>query len=145
RVSSKGKKVLIVTDRIELLTQAGGTIESFNMKPYFIKAGTKFIDKTKTVYIGMSQTLRNRLNDAVWKKFLINDIDLILIDEAHMQEFNHLFEGDFLKDKYVIGFTATPVRTGKMVQLGLQYDSMVSGKAIKWLIKKNYLVNCDIY
>ena len=144
-VSRKNKKVLIITDRTELLTQAGGTIESFNMNPFLIQAGTKFIDKTKIVYIGMSQTLRNRLQVPVWRNFIKNEIDLIIIDEAHKQEFNHFFEDDFLKDKFVIGFTATPTRAGKMTQLGLQYDTIISGKPIKWLIKKGYLLNCDVY
>jgi superfamily II DNA or RNA helicase len=145
QAASKNKKVLIITDRVELLSQAGGTIEEFNMNPYYIQAGTKFIDKTKTVYIGMSQTLRNRITIPVWKNFIQNNIDLIIIDEAHIQEFNHFFENDFLKNKFVIGFTATPVRNGKMTQLGLQYETIISGESVKRLIKKGYLLNCDIY
>lgn len=145
KTSEKGNKVLIITDRIELLTQAGGTIESFDMKPLLITAGTKFIDKTKKVYIGMSQTLRNRLANPVWRNFIQKDIGLIIIDEAHKQEFNWIFKDEFLKNSFVLGFTATPTRSGKMVQLGLQYDTIVRGKPIKWLIKKGYLLNCDIY
>jgi superfamily II DNA or RNA helicase len=145
KVSKKNKKVLIITDRIELLSQAGGTIESFNMEPFLITSGTKFIDKTKTVFIGMSQTLRNRLKLPVWRDFILKEVGLIIIDEAHKQEFNHIFKDDFLKDKFVLGFTATPIRAGKMTQLGLQYDTIVQGKPIKWLIKKGYLLNCDIY
>jgi len=145
RAASRGKKVLIITDRIELLSQAGGTIEKFKMDPYYIKAGTKFIDKSKSIYIGMSQTLRNRLSNPVWLKFMQDKLDLILIDEAHIQEFNHIFEEGILKDNFVIGFTATPARAGKMKQLGLQYETMVTGPSIKKLIKKGYLLNCDIY
>jgi len=145
RAAKKNKKVLIVTDRMELLTQAGGSISKFNMDPYYIKAGTKFIDKRKDVFIGMSQTLRNRISNDFWRNFILKEIDLIIIDEAHKQEFNHFFRNDFLKNKYVIGFTATPYRSGKMTQLGLQYDYIVQGKSIKWLIKKGYLLNCDIY
>lgn len=143
--SLKSKKVLIITDRTELLFQAGGTIESFNMDPFYIQAGTKFIDKTKDIYIAMSQTLRNRMSNPVWLKFLKDEISLIIIDEAHKQEFNHVFENVALADKYIIGFTATPVRAGKMTQLGTQYNTIVQGKPIKWLIKKGYLLNCDIY
>jgi len=143
--STKNKKVLIITDRTELLSQAGGTIESFDMDPFYIQAGTKFIDKSKSIYIAMSQTLRNRMTDKVWYNFVKENISLIIIDEAHKQEFNHMFDNDFIKDKYVIGFTATPVRGGKMTQLGIQYDTIVQGKPIKWLIKKGYLLNCDIY
>lgn len=145
QASKKGKKVLIVTDRAELLTQAGGTIEKFDMNPFYIKSGVKFLDRNKSVYIGMSQTLRNRLNDDLWLKFIADKIDLIIIDEAHKQEFNHLFEKELLSNKFVIGFTATPYRSGKMTQLGIQYETIVKGKPIKWLIKKGYLLNCDIY
>ena len=145
QAATKSNKVLIITDRTELLFQAGGTIESFNMNPFYIKAGVKFIETNKNTYIAMSQTLRNRMKNPVWRNFVKNNINLIIIDEAHKQEFNHLFDADFLKDKYVIGFTATPIRGGKMTQLGLQYDTIVKGKPIKWLIKKGYLLNCDIY
>lgn len=145
QTSLKNKKVLIITDRTELLAQAGGTIESFDMNPFYIKAGTKFIDKNKSIYIAMSQTLRNRMSNPIWRNFIENNIGLIIIDEAHKQEFNHVFDDGFLDNKYVIGFTATPVRAGKMTQLGLQYNTIVQGKPIKWLIKKGYLLNCDIY
>jgi len=145
QTSLKSKKVLIITDRTELLSQAGGTIESFDMDPFYIQAGTKFIDKNKSIYIAMSQTLRNRMNNPVWRAFIEKEISLIIIDEAHKQEFNHVFDNGFLDNKYVIGFTATPVRGGKMTQLGVQYNTIVQGKPIKWLIKKGYLLNCDIY
>lgn len=145
QTSLKNKKVLIITDRTELLSQAGGTIESFDMNPFYIQAGTKFIDKNKSIYIAMSQTLRNRMSNPVWREFIEKNIGLIIIDEAHKQEFNHVFDDGFLDNKYVIGFTATPVRGGKMTQLGLQYNTIVQGKPIKWLIKKGYLLNCDIY
>lgn len=145
QTSLKNKKVLILTDRTELLSQAGGTIESFDMNPFYIQAGTKFIERDKSIYVAMTQTLRNRMSNPVWLKFIKEEIDLFIIDEAHKQEFNHLFELDFIKDKYVIGFTATPVRAGKMTQFGVQYDTIVRSKPIKWFIKKGFLLNCDIY
>jgi superfamily II DNA or RNA helicase len=145
KAASKKNKVLIITDRFELLSQAGGTIESFNMDPYYISAGVNFIDRTKNTYIGMSQTLRNRLKKSIWKTWLLKDIGLVIIDECHVQEFNWLFETGLLDDKFVLGFTATPVRSGKMTQLALQYDKLINGEPIKNLIKKGYLVNCDTY
>jgi superfamily II DNA or RNA helicase len=146
KTSEKNNKVLILTDRIELLSQAGGTLSKFEMTPSLIKAGSKYIDKSKKVFVAMSQTLRNRLKDPVWFNFIRNEINLIVIDEAHAQEFNHIFETKGLLDKCrVLGFTATPVRTGKMTQLGLQYDALINGTSIVKLIKGGYLVNCDIY
>lgn len=145
KTSEKGNKVLIITDRTELLMQTGGTIQKFQMHPHYIKAGTKVIDRSNQVFIGMAQTLRNRVKNKSWQDFILNDIDLIIIDEAHIQEFNYLFENDFLKNKFVLGFTATPVRAGKMTQFGVQYDAIVNGTPIRSLVKKGYLLNCDIY
>ena len=141
----KGKKVLILTDRTELLTQAGGTIKQFNINPYYIKAGAKIIDYRKEVFIAMSQTLRNRIDKPEWIEWLTNYIDLVIIDEAHIQEFNYIFESGLLDEKIVLGFTATPSRSGKMRQLGLDYERMVRGPQVKELVEKGYLVNCDAY
>lgn len=141
----KSSKVLIITDRIELLMQSGSTVEKFLINPYYIKAGAKIIDRSKSTFIAMSQTLRNRIDLPEWREFIKNDIDLVIIDEAHIQEFNYLFNGDLLDDKIVLGFTATPGRTGKMRQLGLDYDKIIRGEDISDLIKNQYLVNCDIY
>ena len=142
---TKGKRVLIITDRTELLTQAGGTISKFNINPAYIKAGSKFIDYRRNVYVAMSQTLRNRVGLEDWIKWVKNHIDIVIIDEAHIQEFNYLFESDLLDDKVVIGFTATPDRSGKMRQLGLDYERMVQGPDVRELIKDGYLLNCDTY
>lgn len=143
--SEKEKRVLILTDREELLKQAGGSIGKFGENCSYIKAGSKFIDYRKNVYIGMSQTLRNRIKLPMWRDFILNDIDLIVIDEAHIQEFNYLFESGLLNDKIVLGFTATPSRSGKMRQLGYDYERLVRGAEVKDLIDAGFLLNCDIY
>ena len=141
----KGKKVLILTDRTELLSQAGGTLHDFNINPHYIKAGSKIIDKRKNCFIAMSQTLRNRINRPDWAQWIKESIDLVIIDEAHIQEFNYFLESDLANDKVKLGFTATPQRSGKMRQLGLDYERIVRGPQVKELVKKGYLVNCDIY
>lgn len=141
----KKKKVLILTDRTELLTQAGGTLNNFNISPYYIKAGAKLIDYRKDCFIAMSQTLRNRINKKEWRDWILSNVDLVIIDEAHIQEFNYIFESGLLDNKIVLGFTATPSRSGKMRQLGLDYERMVRGLQVKELVEKGYLVNCDIY
>lgn len=143
--AKKGNKILIITDRIELLSQTGGMVEQFNLNPYYIKAGAKIIDKEKSVYIAMSQTLRNRVKLDDWIDFIINEINVVIIDECHVQEFNYLFKDDLLKNKIVMGFTATPTRSGKMRQLGLDYERIIYGQPIGDLIKDEYLVNCDVY
>lgn len=141
----KGSKTLVITDRNELLTQSGSTLEKFGVHPSYIKAGAKIINRSKNTFVAMSQTLRNRVQLPEWREFIKHRIDIVIIDEAHIQEFNYLFEGDLMDDKIVLGFTATPIRTGKMRQLGLDYDRIIRGEPIKKLIADNYLVNCDIY
>lgn len=144
-ISAKENRVLILTDREELLKQAGGTIQKFGIYPSLIRAGSKHIDYRRNVFIAMSQTLRNRTKQKEWIDFLQNDVDLFIIDEAHIQEFNHLFESGILKGKKVLGFTATPARTGKMRQLGMDYEKLIRGPEPKELIDMGYLLNADTY
>lgn len=143
--AKKDKRVLIITDREELMNQAGGMLKKLGLDCFFIQAGTKYIDYRKNVFVAMSQTLRNRIKNKEWLDFIINDVDLIIIDEAHIQEFNYLFEKEVLKDKMVLGFTATPSRSGTSRQLGLDYDKLIRGGDPRDLIRLGYLLNCDLY
>jgi superfamily II DNA or RNA helicase len=141
----KNNKVLIITDREELQKQAGGTLRDFNLQPFFIKAGTKYINHQQNVYVAMAKTLQNRLNNDLWRKWFLNDIDLVIIDECHIQTTNYLFEDGLMKDKKVLSFTATPKRSGKMRQLGLDYEKIIHTVSVKELIELGYLVNDDYY
>lgn len=143
--AKKTNKVLILTDREELLKQAGKSISNFGTNVGFIKAGAKYIDHRKNTFVAMSQTLRNRISIPEWREWILEDIDLVIIDEAHIQEFNYLFVDGILDDKIVLGFTATPQRTGKMRQLGLDYERLIRGAEPKDLINLGYLLNCDLY
>jgi superfamily II DNA or RNA helicase len=123
-VSKKGNKVLILTDRAELLLQAGSNLKQIGLKSFYIADGIKVYNANYNAYIAMSQTFRNRIKLEYWQKFL-ESINLIIIDECHKQEFNYLFESGLIDKKHVIGFTATPLRTGKMRQLGLDYELII--------------------
>jgi superfamily II DNA or RNA helicase len=144
KVFLKNKKVLILTNRTELLTQAGGSIKEIGINPFYIQAGAKYVSNDNNVYIAMAQTLRNRIDDYYWKKFL-SSIDLITIDEAHLQDFNYIFESNIADDKFVLGVTATPSRSGKQRQLGLDYETLIDTVSVKKLIRDGFLVNCDYY
>lgn len=141
-ISEKNNKVLILTDRAELLTQAGGSIKRTGLNSFYIQAGCKLVSNAFNSYIAMSQTLRRRVTDKYWIEFLQN-IDLLIIDECHKSEFDYIFE--FFKDKYILGFTATPKRSGKMRQLALDYDKIINTVSVKELIEQGYLVNDDYY
>ena len=141
----KNKKVLILTNRHELLMQTGGALSQFNLSPFYIQAGAKFINFNCNIYVAMIMTLKNRMKLSMWRNWIKNDIDLIIVDEAHLQDFNSMFEDDILKDKYVIGFTATPQRTGKMRQLALDYEEIIESVSVSELVQMGYLVSDDYY
>jgi len=144
KVAAKGKKALIFTNRTELLLQASGSINKFGLNTFLIQAGGKYVSNSFNIFVAMSQTFRRRYEQNYWIEFM-KTIDIVIIDECHLQEFNYLFESGLLDDKYVIGFTATPKRGGKQRQLGLDYESIVESISIKELIKQGYLVNNDNY
>ena len=139
----KKRRVLILTDRSELLMQANGSLSNFGLSPSLIVAGTKYINFDSNVYIAMMQTLKNRLKKKIWLNWLKNHIDLIIIDECHLQTVNYLFESGLIDDKIVLGFSATPKRTGKMRQLAFDYEKIIPTVTVKELIDQDYLVGDD--
>ena len=134
----KGSNILILTHRDELLGQTSGTLQEFNLNPYVITAQTK-VPPTGGLYVAMTKTLGNRLKKDVWKEWYRN-IDLLVIDENHMCEFDWIFDVPETKEKYVLGFSATPKRQGKQRQLADMYESMVEGKDVQELINLGFLV-----
>lgn len=142
---SKKKKVLILTNRTELLTQTGGSLEQFGVDPYLVRAGTKYLNFESDVFVAMCQTLRNRIKLPMWSNWLKNQIDLVIIDETHLQDYNYIFESGLLDDKFVLGFTATPRRSGKMRQLALDYEKIIPTVSVNDLIKTENLVADDYF
>lgn len=132
----KKKKALILTDRIELLNQAGGALTKFNLMPIYIKAGTKpYLGGV--MYTAMVETLSRRLEKADYQHF-VKGLDLIIIDECHMRSFDKLWPY-FNPQTLVLGFTATPQRMGNKDVLSEYYEDCVQGVDIKWLVSKGYL------
>jgi len=133
----KGKRTLIITDRIELLTQAGGTLSEFGLKPIEINAKRKLESLNGILYVGMAQTIIRRLKDKLYQDFF-NDLDLVIIDEAHKQTFTSLLE--FISDKcIVIGATATPYREKSQKSLDEFYQDIVEVVKISQLIDLGFL------
>ena len=80
----KKNKVLIVTHRDELLTQAGGTLERFGLNPTLITSKTKHVPSGNGLYVSMIETLVNRLKKEEWQEWY-KDINLLICDEGHLQ------------------------------------------------------------
>ena len=139
QMRNKGKRALIITDRVELLFETGGTLEQFGLKPFHILAG-QMVEPPKQfqVYVAMSQTLRRRIDK--WPEFF-KSFDVVIMDECHKQEFNPYFEQNaFPKNTVILGFSATPLRSGKQRQLAEDFEIMVEGLQVPELIKRGRLV-----
>jgi len=137
RALQKSKRCLIVTDRTELLSQAGGALEKFGIKPVEIKPNKKLNSLKGVIYVGMAQTLKRRIKDEMYISFL-NDLDLIIFDECHKQEFNELMQY-VSENTIVIGATASPHIEGNQVSLDLFYKGSVEVTTISELIDLGFL------
>lgn len=136
----RNKKILIITHRLELLKQTGGTFDKFNLETEFIQAGKDF-DKSKRVHIGMIETINSRIDKL---KDFLNDKELVIIDECHLQNFNKLFK--FISNNtYVLGVTATPHREKNQECLSKFYTDLVQKIDVPDLIKLGYLSNVKSY
>lgn len=135
----RGKRVLIVTDRVELMRQSGGALHQFGITPYEIKAGHEPATLNGLVYVAMVETLSRRMRDARYQR-LISSFDLIIFDEAHKQAFNKLFEY-IDPETVVIGATATPYRERSQRCLSEFYQDLIEVTDIPTLIGEGFLSN----
>lgn len=133
----RGKKALILTHRTELLTQAGGALESFELKPQDINPKLKELNYSASLSVAMAQTLKRRLDRPEYKKWL-KSLDIIIVDEAHTQDSDKVL--DELSTKcFVIGATATPYRDNNKRQLKTIYSQIIEEVKISELIDSGFL------
>ena len=141
----KGNKTLILTDRVELLTGSEGTLAKFGIETTNILSGQKWPPSEYQNCIAMSQTLRRRLSSQTWREF-ISSFDMIIIDEAHIQEFNVYFEKEAVTNiPYILAFTATPKRSKKQRSLSEDYSILIDGPQVQELITLGFLVEDRYY
>lgn len=127
---SKGKSILFLAHRKELLTQAIERLESFGLSPGLIQgSNTK---PNLNLNVASVQTLRNRLHS-------ICPPDIIFIDECHLAMANsYRTILDHYPDSFVVGMTATPSRLdGK--PLGDIFNDIVNPISINLLTSLNFL------
>jgi len=139
--AKKGKRIMILVHRQELLMQCSRALDSLGVGHGLIAPGhTPTIDN---VQVASVQTLIRRLNN--------NNIkypDLIIIDEGH-----HAVAGSWIKiityysRAKILGVTATPIRLdGKgLGQPSAFYDTLVSGPTTKELISQGFLSKPIVY
>ena len=88
----------------------------------------------------MVETLNNRLND---DKLELNDIGLVIIDEAHYNSFRKLFK--FFKSCFILGVTATPLSSNIKLPMNDNYNRLIVGDDISTLIQKGFLAVPEVY
>lgn len=135
--SERNRKCMILTDRVALLEQAGGTFDKFGLAHSTITAETKTIPR-HCVIVAMSETIKRRCDKRLDYQMLLSNIDLLIIDEAHKATFNKVFK--YLNPScIVIGATATPISANPKTPLIDYYNTIVQGHSIEWMIENNYL------
>ncbi len=129
--TNKNSSILVVVHREELLNQACRTIKSITgIEPSLITKEVKY-PKFSRVYIGMIESTMKRIDK-------IFNVDLIIVDECHLANFNKLHNA-FASAK-IIGFTATPISSSKKEPLKKYYSDIIVGPQISELIKCGHLV-----
>ena len=144
RSMARGNQVLILSHRRQITAQNHGIFEDLGVKPQVITAKTKNISKDEMCNIAMSQTLMSRATKHEHVRELIRGCRVVLIDEGHLQWNDWIFDL-VADDAYVIGFSGTWSRSGKQKQLGLLYDTIVSGISAPELISMGFIVPSECY
>lgn len=131
---SKGKRVAFIANRKQLVGQASAHLTRAGI-PHGILQGDNTRSLDARVLVCSIDTIAAR--------GFPDDIDLIVIDEAHAvvgsQKYRKLLEKH--NRVVVIGLSATPFAPG----LGQVFDDMVIAATIRELIDDGYLVDLDVF
>jgi superfamily II DNA or RNA helicase len=142
RSIDKGKNVLWLADRKELIWQARERFDSFGIgeRVGVIMAGEdSALEKPVQVASVMTYHRRLQLDDLQWNKWF-HKADLIIYDECHGSLAT--VRKDILKlykDIYLLGLSATPGRSDKAA-LGDIYQDIIMGATIRELTDLGFLV-----
>lgn len=136
----RGKKVLILVHRQELLNQASAGLARLGVEHGLISP--RFEHSNSNVQIASVQTAVRRLDK-------LGSPDLIIIDEAHhatASTYRKILEAN--PSALVLGVTATPVRSdgkGLGIESGGIFDDIVIGPSVSDLIGLGFLVEPEVY
>ncbi len=136
------KKVLILTHRIELCRQTSNMLSEFGVLNKIINSKVKDLPDQEDYmcFVAMVETLNNRLHD---EKLEIENIGLVIIDEAHYNSFRKLFK--FFEKSFILGVTATPLSSNIKLPMKDNYRELIVGDSISSLIQKGFLANVNVY
>ncbi|MND16979.1 type I restriction enzyme EcoKI subunit R [compost metagenome] len=140
--ATKGRRVLILAHRDQLIKQASRKLNDNNLRHGIIMAGYT-PDYAASVQLASVQTLVRRLDKIRFKP------DLIIIDECHLSAAaSYLKVLEAFQDALVLGVTGSPCRLDNKPlgrEFGGVYDFMVTGISIRQLIERGFLVRPSVY
>jgi superfamily II DNA or RNA helicase len=141
-IESTGKKVLILTHRVELCRQTAQMLNEFGVTNKVIDSAVKEmpVPNDYMCFVAMVETLNNRLRD---KMLDLDNIGLMIVDEAHYNSFVKLFR--FYEKGVVLGVTATPLSSNINIRMRDNYDELIVGESISSLIDAGFLARATTY
>ena len=136
QAGKRGKRILILVHRRELLLQASRTLREIGVAHGLIAPGFPYTNHP--VRVASIQTLVRRLGNTPRP-------DLIVYDEAHhatsptsLRVLNHY------PSAHVLGVTATPARTDGR-GLGEVFTDLILGPSMSTLVDGGYLAPCEVW
>ena len=140
-IRDTGKKVMILTHRIELCGQTATMLNEFGVTNKVISSDVKELPVPNEFmcFVAMVETLNNRLRDKILN---LDNIGLMIIDEAHYNSFGKLFK--FYQKGVVLGVTATPLSSNVTLPMNETYDELIVGESIASLINMGFLARAEI-
>lgn len=129
----RGRRVLFIVHRKELVEQTSKTFARYDIGHSFIANGREY-DPDALIQICSIDTLKSRM-----AKGLVLNPDLVVWDECH-----HIAAAGWTKtfqafpNAYHVGLSATPVRTDGS-GLDSHFGEMVIGPSVAWLMEQGYL------
>jgi superfamily II DNA or RNA helicase len=141
-LQSYNKKVVVLTHRIELCKQTSKMLTEFDVKNKIINSKVKELPDQHeySCFVAMVETLKNRLND---DKLIIDNVGLVIIDEAHFNSFRKLLST--FKNAFILGVTATPLSSNIKLPMYENYKELIVGDPIQKLIGNNFLAKAITY
>ena len=141
-IQEKNKKVLILTHRLELSRQTAAMLDEFGIKNKVINSEVKELHDQKDYlcFVAMVETLHNRLQDDVFK---MEDIGLVVVDEAHYNSFRKLFV--YFENCFILGVTATPLSSNIKLPMYEIYQELILGSPISELVDRGFLAKAVTY
>lgn len=141
----KGKRVVVLCDRIQLVQQMSGHFTAIGLHHGIIQADNSRAEYSPVIVASIQTVMTRGLPEGT---------DLVLIDEAHgcggREEFRKVIQRAMSSPKtVVIGFSATPWSKGLAKHYeelgGPLFESMVATVSIDGLIEQGFLVDADVY